>query len=66
MRRMKWLGTVEMREVVTITMQDMYNPRPSTPPRCVYQLVDKRVWDTSGSSYSRPTLGLRCAPGVAL
>jgi hypothetical protein len=32
MRRMKWLGAVEIRGVVTITMRDMYDPRPASRP----------------------------------
>jgi len=65
MRRMKWLGTVEIKSCHYHNAGHVRSPS-FNPPRCVYQLVDKRVWDTSGSSYNRPTLGLRCAPGVAL
>ena len=44
---------------VAIKTQDMRLPTHATPPRRIYQLVDKRVWDTSGSSYKGPALGLR-------
>jgi hypothetical protein len=41
--------------IVAIKTQNMNNPDAGNSLQCVYQLVDKRVWDTIGSS----TIALR-------
>ena len=39
---------------------------PLSLPRCVFRLVDKRVWDTSGSPYGVGDLQIRRSQGVVL
>jgi hypothetical protein len=56
----------EVRYKDKVTSGKQWKPWPPSPPRCVYRLVDKRVWDTSGSPGGTLDQRLRRPQGVVL
>ncbi len=57
---------MDVRYMNRVTERPAWKRRPPSPPRCVYRLVDKRVWDTSGSPDSPHDQRLCRPQGVVL